>query len=313
MIKAFFKLIRWPNLLIIFLSMVFMLFLIIRPVLGSQEAPFGMSLLHFALLVIAMLFIAAGGYIVNDIKDQEADAVNHNGKNQVGTVFSQKQAALSYVVLTILGLFAGTYLSFLLQKTQYTLVFLLIVGLLWYYAERYQCQALVGNIVVAFLSALSFGLVWLFEIFTLQSHAIALPILPERIKLVNALVIIYVGFAFLSSLLREIVKDIEDIEGDEQVGCLTYAVAHGQKKAKIAALIINIIGLVSAIYIQWFFYSKALIILFWYFMLIDVLFLFIFIKLLRARLKTDFSHLSLWIKLLMLSGIISMALFYFEF
>ncbi len=312
MIKAFFKLIRWPNLMIIFLSMFFMLFLIIRPVLGTETAHFGMTGIQFALLVTATLFIAIGGYIINDIKDQDADAINKTGKNQVGVAFSTKQAAVIYLVFTLLGLFAGSYLSFLLQKTQYALIFLLTVGLLWYYAERYQCQPLVGNLVVAFLSALSFGLVWLFEIFAMQLQHISLPILPENIKMVNMLVLVYMSFAFLTSWLREMVKDIEDIDGDEKVGCLTFAVAHGRKRSKILALVVNLIGFSASILTQWFFYTHALMILFWLFMLVDGLFIFIFIQLLYAREKAQFGQLSLWIKLLMLSGIISMTFFYFE-
>jgi 4-hydroxybenzoate polyprenyltransferase len=121
------------------------------------------------------------------------------------------------------------------------------------------------------------------------------------------------GFAFLSSWLRETVKDIEDLKGDEQVGCLTYAVKHGQKRAKIMATAINLLGLLAAIYIQWLFYVRTLNMLFWYFMVVDALFVFVLVNLLKAKQKEDFSRLSLWIKILMLSGILSMALFYFEF
>lgn len=311
--RAFFKLIRWPNLLIILISLFFMLFLVIRPVLGEEEARFGMSAFQFALLAIATVAIAIGGYIINDIKDQETDAVNKTGKNQVGTVFSQKQAAWLYIIFTIIGIAAGGYLSFSVQKTQYALIFILTAGLLWYYAERYQCQPLVGNLVVAFLSALSFGLAWLFEVFSMQLQPYALPILPENLRLANKLVFIYMGFAFLASLLREVVKDAEDIEGDEITGCLTFAVSYGINKTRIFALVVNFIGLSSAIFFQYFFYMKAFSILFWYFMLVDALFIFIFIRLLKTRDKVDFGRLSLWIKILMLSGILSMGLFYFEF
>ena len=312
MIKSFFKLIRWPNLLIVLASMFFMLFLVIRPVLGTAGSHFGMSTFMFVLLALATVFIAISGYIINDIKDQETDAVNRNMKNPVGTIFSQRQAAWLYVIFTFLGLAAGSYLAFLVQKFQYALIFLLTAGLLWYYSERYQCQPITGNIVVAFLSALSFGLVWLFEIFAMQLHPYALPILPENLKLANKIVFIYMGFAFLVSLLREIVKDIEDYNGDEKTGCLTFAVAYGLKKAKILALVVNLAGLAGVMILQWFFYTNAFMMLFWFFMLVDVIFISVGIKLLRADNKTDFSHLSLWIKTLMLTGILSMGLFYFK-
>ena len=313
MIKAFLKFIRWPNLLIMLASMFFMLYLIIRPVLGTETAHLGMSVFQFVMLAAATIFIAMGGYIINDIKDQETDAVNKPGKNTVGNVFSQKQAALFYVIFTLLGITAGSYLSFSVDKTQYALIFILTAGLLWYYAERYQCQPLVGNLVVAFLSALSFGLVWLFEVFSMQLQGVALPIRPENLKLVNSLVFIYMGFAFLVSLLREIVKDAEDIEGDEKTGCLTFAVAYGIKKAKVLSIVATLIGLAASVWFQWFFRENGIPALFWFFTLIDAIFAFIGFKLLRANNKSDFGHLSLWIKILMLCGILSMTLFYFEF
>ena len=313
MIKAFFKLIRWPNLLIVLVSMFFILYSVIRPVLGTETAHFGMSVFQFVMLATATVFIAMGGYIINDIKDQETDAVNKPERNPVGNVFSQKQAAIFYVIFTLLGITAGSYLSFSVHKTQYALIFILTAGLLWYYAERYQCQPLVGNLVVAFLSALSFGLVWLFEVFSMQLQDVALPIRPENLKLVNNLVFIYMGFAFLVSLLREIVKDAEDIEGDEKAGCLTFAVAHGTAKAKILSIAVTLIGLAASVWFQWFFIKNGLPLLFWFFMIADIIFIIIGIKLFQAENKTAYSHLSLWIKMLMLCGILSMTLFYFEF
>jgi len=312
MIKSFFKLIRWLNLLIILMSMFFLLFFIIRPVLGTINAAVGLSSFQFGLLIIATLFIAIGGYIINDIKDQEADTINKPGKNTVGSVFSIKQASVLYMVFTLIGMLAGSYLSFALHQGQYSLVFIFTAGLLWYYAARYQCQALVGNAVVGFLSALSFGLVWLFEIFGMQHHLETLSIHQNGLSLTNHLVFIYMGFAFMVSLLREIVKDIEDVDGDERSGCLTFAVVYGIPKAKTFAVVVNLLGMAASIWFQWFFQEKGIMLLFWFFFLIDALFIYILVDLIKAHSKSDFGHLSLWIKVLMLAGILSMALFYFN-
>ena len=209
------------------------------------------------------------------------------------------------------GILAGTWLSFWLGKGSYSLIFILTAGLLWFYATRYQCQVLVGNLVVAFLSALSFGLVWLYELMALQAHIVL--IVHSRLLLVNSLVLIYMGFAFLISLLREVVKDIEDVKGDQQTGCLTLPVVYGTQKAKNVAIAVNLSGLIASFAIQWFFYENGFNVLFLFFFLVDLLFAFVLLKLINASRKEHFGLLSLWIKLLMVVGVLSMGLFYFEF
>ncbi len=307
--KAFLKLIRWPNLLIILLSMVLITFFVIKPGLGLPFSA-GLGMAGFWLLAVAVLFTAMGGYVLNDLKDRKTDEVNKPGKNVFENGFSVKTGKILYWIFTLTGVVAGTVLSQWYGNITFSLIFILTAGLLWFYAERYQCQPLVGNGVVAFLSALSFGLVWLFEVMALQIQHLSVD--PLRLHLVNNLVLIYMGFAFLVSLLREVVKDMEDEAGDRATGCLTLPVAHGMQKAKNVALAVNLSGLLASFAIQWFFYRWQFTFLFLYFFLIDLLFSFVLLKLVRAKSKPHFQLVSLWIKLLMVAGILSMALFYFE-
>ena len=307
--RTFFKMIRWPNLMMVILSMSFLLFLLIKPELGLA-AHAGMTLTEFLLLVFAVLLTAMGGYVINDLKDLKTDAVNKPGKNSFEKIFTREQGWIFYWVFTIGGILAGSLLSFLLDKSSYALIFIFTAGLLWFYALRYQCQPLVGNLVVAFLSALSFGLVWLYELMALQIQAMIVD--HSRLLLVNRLVLIFMGFAFFVSLLREMVKDMEDVEGDQQTGCLTLPVAYGIRKAKNVAIAVNLAGLMASFAIQWFFYENGFNVLFLFFFLVDLLFGFILLKLVTASRKEHFNLLSLWIKLLMVAGILSMGLFYFE-
>ncbi len=307
--RTFFKLIRWPNLVIVILSMALLLFLLIKPELGLADNV-GMTLAEFLLLIIAVLFTAMGGYVINDLNDLKTDAVNNPGKNSFEKIFTRDQGWIFYWIFTIGGILAGSLLSFLLGKSSYALIFVFTAGLLWFYAVRYQCQPLVGNLVVAFLSALSFGLVWLYELMALQTQAVMVD--HSRLLSVNMLVLIYMGFAFLVSLLREVVKDMEDVEGDRQTGCLTLPVTYGIKKAKNVAIAVNLSGLIASFAIQWVFYKNGFNVLFLFFFLVDLLFSFVLLKLTNAVRKEHFSQLSLWIKLLMVAGILSMGLFYFE-
>ena len=306
---AFFKMIRWPNLMMVILSMGMLMFLLIKPELGLADNA-GMTLVEFLLLVFAVLLTAMGGYVINDLKDLKTDALNKPGKNAFEITFTGKQGWIFYWIFTVGGILAGSLLSFLLGKGSYSLIFVLTAGLLWFYTTRYECQPLVGNLVVAFLSALSFGLVWLYELMALQMHAV--PVDRSVLLMVNVLVLIYMGFAFLVSLLREVVKDIEDLEGDRQTGCLTLPVTYGIKKAKNVAVLINVLGLLASFAIQWFFYKNGFNVLFLFFFLVDLLFAFVLMKLVNATQKLHFNALSLWIKLLMVAGVLSMGLFYFE-
>ncbi|RLD36965.1 MAG: hypothetical protein DRI89_15685 [Bacteroidetes bacterium] len=310
---SFLKLIRWPNLLMIIISMKLMLFFVISPALGLSWFGGGMDVLEFFLLVMATLFIAIGGYLINDFFDMNADTVNKPGDNQVGGKFSVMLTQTLYWIFTISGVLLGVLLAYLLNQINYALVFLFVAGLLWFYSEKYQCQPLVGNVVVAILSGLSFGLVWLFEFFALSNHAEIFTGVQSDFGLVNRLVLIYMGFAFVVSLLREVVKDIEDLKGDDRFGCRTFPVVYGKNKARNIAVVIAIAGLLSAFWFQYYFFSASFIMLFAYFFIVDILFVGIIFFLLKAEKKSDYSKLATLIKVLMLAGVLSMALFYFEF
>lgn len=313
MIKSFFRLIRWPNLIIILASMVFMLWFIIKPGLGLTTGNQGLTITEFVFLVLAVIFTAVGGYIINDVKDVKSDMINKPGRNEVGLAFTAKQAYGIYLVFAIAGMVFGTVVSILLHKTGFSLIFLLTAGLLWFYANAYQCQPLTGNLVVAFLSALSFALVFLYELFAFQTAKTPVIIQPQALHLILTIVLIYMSFAFLVSLIREVLKDIEDVRGDEETGCHTYAVIYGIQNAKIVALTVEFIGLLAAFWFQWYFYGKGFFLLVFYFSLIDILFGWIIVRTLTAKEKSHFSTLSILTKVLMLAGIISMVLFYFEF
>jgi 4-hydroxybenzoate polyprenyltransferase len=163
-------------------------------------------------------------------------------------------------------------------------------------------------VVIAFLSALSFGLVWLFTFFALRNDPMVFSYAQGGFPLANRLVLIYMGFAFLVSLLREVVKDIEDREGDERYGCGTLAVSKGIVAARRMGLTINVACLVFTAWTQYFFLNAGFLFLFGYFLLIDVLLVVAMIWLWQAQTKPQYHRLAKFIKLLMLIGILSMVL-----
>ena len=309
---SFLKLIRWPNLLIVLISMISILLFVINPALGSAWFAVGLSEMEFALLVLATLLITIGGYLINDFFDMDADRFNKPGKNQVGLKWPVSTVQLLYWVFTIGGVALGVLVSWMVNQINYSLVFVFAAGMLWFYSERYQCMPVIGNIVVAFLSTLSFGLVWLFQFFALSADAVGFTYVQSGFPLANRLVLIYVAFAFVTSFLREVIKDIEDKEGDEKFGCNTLAVVYGTGRSKVLAIFLAGLGLAATIWIQVFFMQAEFWMLFGYFFLIDLLFIICLIQTIRAKKKADFRKLSNYVKWLMVIGILSMILIYFE-
>ena len=310
MIK-YLNLFRWINLSIVILSMALVLLFMVFPLLGIGWFEHGLCPGKFLLLVFSTVFIAIGGNIVNDIYDINADSINKPGKNIIGKGISVSTAWVLYWIFTVVGLLLGTLLSYRVGQINYALIFLFSAGLLWFYSQKYQCQPLVGNVVVSALSAITIGIVWLFQFFALSNEAEVFVDVQGSFSMVNRMVLIYMGFAFITSLIREVVKDIEDFKGDDRFGCRTFAVSYGIEKAKTLAKVVLFIGAILVVIIQYYFFKLGFQIHFWYFFSIDILFALAIIKILKAKDGKDFSALSKLIKLIMFAGILSIAIFYF--
>jgi len=310
---SFLKLIRWPNILIIWLSMSLIFFCVINPVLGLENFEAGLSISQFILLVASTTFISIAGYLLNDLFDINPDQVNKPGKNMVGRKFRVHMVQILYWIFTVSGVLLGAYVSYAIGKINYSLVFVFVAGLLWFYSERYQCQPVIGNIVIAFLSALTIALVWLFSFFALIKEPVIFANVQMYFSNLNILILLFSGFAFFTSLMREMIKDIEDFKGDDRFGCRTFPVIFGIKKAKWLALIVTLVTLVLSIWCQVFFIRAGFEKLFYYFFFVDLFFLIVAWMLIKAREPKDYKKASLVVKILMVIGILSMALVYFEY
>jgi 4-hydroxybenzoate polyprenyltransferase len=296
----------------IIVSMTLIQFFVIDPTLGFEAFYSGLTAFEFILLILSTLCVTIGGYLINDLFDMDADRLNKPGKNQVGLKFPVASVQVMYWFFTAIGVLLGAWLCLLLDQLAYALIFVFAAGLLWFYSERYQCIPIVGNVVIAFLSSLSFGLVWLFDFFALRNDAPSFTSVQGSFSMVNRLVLIYMGFAFLVSLIREVVKDIEDKEGDERYGCETFAVSLGSQVSKRLAMAITVITLLFSVWTQMFFLNAEFYMLFGYFLLIDILLLTLIVWLIQAKHKSHYHRLATFTKLVMLIGVISMILVKFE-
>lgn len=305
MLTPFFRLVRWPNLLFIILTQVLFEYCIYHPIYKGMIPPH--NTFQFVLLVVASVFIAAAGYIINDYFDINIDLINKPNKLVLGKTFSRRWALLWHLVLSILGIFCT---ALAVRSTGWHLIIanMVCVVLLWFYSARFKRDVLIGNIVVSLLTAWTIMIIFFskYSFYNAFGNGDS-----NQIRLFR-FTILYAGFAFIISLVREAVKDIEDLRGDEKYGCKTMPVVWGVNGTKIyiAVWITILIAMlvIVQIYVLQFRWWAAVI----YSVLLIVFPLFYFFRrLVQASNTQEYHQLSNLAKGIMLAGITSMLFFYF--
>ena len=300
--QKYLQLVRWPNLLMIALLQYLLRHALIGPILLFEEKGLLLTEFEFFILVISCVLIAAGGYIINDVEDLEIDAINKPEKKLIENQISKEKAINLYTALTFLGVLGGFFLSYVKGYAYIGIIHLITAGMLYFYSTSYKCIPFLGNLIISLLSALVVIIVIVPEPFAKDNPAVML------------MIALYAFFSFITTLIREIVKDIEDIEGDRQHGCTTLAISLGQKKAKWISIILTFLIAGLLIYAQIFSRQWESLIPFLYICIfIDIPFFVLLRKLYKSENKSDFKKASLWIKFIMFTGIISLAIFNFSF
>ena len=248
MILNYIKLLRIPNLIFIAGVQLLMHYCIAVPLAGSYGMALPISLFQLILLIVATVFIAAGGYVINDYFDMRIDEINNPDTRIVGKCLSRRETLSFYTVVSVIGLLAGMILCYFARSLTYTFIFLMIVGLLWFYSSSYKRQLIVGNLIVAILTAMVPFIVALFEMRFLLLECSA----SEELMLVNSLIIHWIGgfslFALIWTFIREVIKDIKDEEGDREMECHTIPVVWGIGKSKIIVSLLIVFAFGLGIY-----------------------------------------------------------------
>ncbi|MFT4697453.1 MAG: 4-hydroxybenzoate polyprenyltransferase [Flavobacteriaceae bacterium] len=297
---AFLKLIRIQNLLLIACMQYLVKYSLFHPFGVSTT----LSNFEFILLVIATVCIAAGGNIINDINDVSIDLINKPHKVFVGKSISEKIAHTLYLILTIIGVGLGFYLSNSLGKPGFAAIFIIISALLYIYATYLKSILLIGNIVISFLVSLSIIIVALFDLMpstTLSNQSMQ--------SIVFRIVLEYAFFAFLINFIREIVKDIQDIDGDKNGDINSLPITIGRKRAGFIVFGLGILTvLIVLLYMYTHLYNIQLAMLYFLFFIVAPL-LYFCIKSWTAETKKELAFLSGLLKLIMFFGICSILLY----
>ena len=316
-LRSILLLVRFPNLLIIAATQYAMRYLIMEPLLPTSNFELQFGDLQFFLLVLSTIFIAAAGYIINDYFDTRADLINKPARVVVGVEIGRRVAMILHTMLNVIGVGIGIYLAFYIDLPALSLVFILATGLLWFYSTNYKRQFLVGNLSVAFLTGLVPLLAVLFEI-PLLNRAYGAEMLQHDANF--NYILAWVGgfsfFAFITTLIRELIKDAEDFEGDAAYGMKTLPIVLGTTWTRV--IVLGMIGV--TIFMLLFLLLKYIVFsvkpadylslgYFVLFLLIPLVLLAI--QVILARTKGDYHRASTLIKLIMLTGVLySFLVFY---
>ncbi|MCL9808415.1 geranylgeranylglycerol-phosphate geranylgeranyltransferase [Flavobacterium luminosum] len=290
------KLIRYPNLLLIAL----MQFVVLYGFLKIQNIWLFLSDWQFGLLVLATICIAAGGNIINDINDQNSDAINKPNSNQVGKSISENQAYNLYATFTIIGVLLGFYLANVIGKPIFGSVFIFCAALLYMYATSFKQILLVKNLIISFLLAFSIIIIGLFEI-----YPATIPENQAQMKMTFSILLDFAVIAFIINLLREIVKDLEDMKGDYNSGISTLPIVLGVSRTTKILLGYSFIPVIMILYyIYTYLFQLEFATVYILGFIIGPL-LYFMIKMGTAKNKKDFNHLSLVLKLIIFFGILA--------
>ena len=292
------QLIRYQNLLLLaFMQLIFR-----YGFLKLQNIPLALNNFQYALLVLSTMLIAAAGYIINDILDQETDYDNRPDTIIVGKSISEKTAYNLYFVLNVLGVGIGYYLANVIQRPSFAGAFIIVSATLYMYATSLKQMLLIGNIVVALLLSFSVLIIGLFDLLpaTFDGNR-------AEMGMLFSMLIDYAVFAFIINLIREIVKDMEDVDGDYNQGMSTLPIALGVNQT---AKIIFGFGIIATLILFWYINNYLMASALYFAVIYGLLLvvapmIFFVVKIWNAKSKQEFHLLSTVLKWVIFFGILS--------
>jgi len=295
-LSSFLQLIRWKNL--IMLALIQLLFKYVYFPAFSVETT--LSNFNFSILVFTTLIIAAAGYIMNDIYDIEADIINKPSKVLVHKKISKSKAHFLYNIFNSIGLLSGLYLAFIIDNLPFVAIFLITIMLLKVYNSDLKKRPFIGNLLVSSLVSLSILIVGVFDI---------IPSINEDNSIDQyyafRVLIDYAAFAFMLMLLREMVKDIEDVNGDKKMKMKTLPIIFGRKRMNTAIFIFSFIPLILITFYSFNSFSNVPFVLAYMLIVVLLPLLYFMTKILYAKSKNDYMKASRLLKIIMLLGMLS--------
>ena len=299
---SFFQLIRYKNLLMVLLTMILTKYALINSFIINPS----LTSVDFIILSLSILFITAGGYIINDLYDIEADTINKPLKVYISKSISKKNAWFIYLLSSTLGVSLGIYLSVIKNSDFLSFYFIGTTLLLFLYSVLLKKQVFIGNLCISLLVALPIYLLYKFD-----SNSKTISNILQYFFLSIA-VFYYMFFAFLTTMIREIIKDIEDINGDYTVKLKTLPILIGKTRARNISIFLSVVLLLFLFLVSSNYFISKKYFLGTIMLMISIIVVHFIFKSWNAITKKQFHYLSNLMKLIMFTGILSMILFKFK-
>lgn len=294
-LKAMCYLMRWPNLFLLTLLQYLVIYRFIPDFIMDPAQQLGI----FLVLSASIGSLAAGGNLINAVVDVPSDSINKPKRvealHQLGVDATKTLSTLFFGV----GLVAGGVVSFLQESFFLSLVFGIVAFVLWQYSYKLKGSFLWGNLVVSCLVGLS-----LFLPFWIYVKQYSFTIQDPYIQLFW----VYVFFAFLTNMMREVVKDAEDIIGDYACLHQTFPIRMGKKRTNLLVQWLSFFCILGLTWVYYWFFNGKIVHAILIFLGYIPCAMYIFIKAGKARYKKDYTILSTFIKVWMLLGLLSMGL-----
>ena len=299
LITAFLKLVRWPNLVFIVLTQLLFYYCIYLPLYQTPQTKL------LAWLITASVCIAAAGYIINDYFDLNIDKINKPDKNVLNTIINRRWAIVWHLILSLFGI-AATVMAVGFAKWYLIAANIFCVILLWLYSTSLKRRLLIGNIVISLLAAWTVLILFFAKVPFNEAFNSSNDITLKYFRLA----FLFGGFAFVISLVREAIKDIEDREGDAQYGCKTLPIYAGLRTTKIYITVWVVVLVAALIVLQLYILQFR----WWLAVIYSIIFIivpicYLLMQLRKAHAVKEFSKLSRLTKLIMFTGILSMVFF----
>jgi 4-hydroxybenzoate polyprenyltransferase len=224
-----------------------------------KDASVGIQSLDFFLLVFSTTLIAAAGNIINDYFDRKADRINKPEKLIIGKYIKRRVAIITHVLINLVAFSIAGYLSWKMESFGFVFIHLMSINMLWFYSMYFKRKFLIGNVMIAGLTAMVPLLVGFYYDQSMSAGALEVDNFNDGLTFISVKIMILVisialgGFAFIINLGREIIKDMEDVPGDEVLKARTIPIVLGIKSSRwIVTVILSFALLFSALCILMF-------------------------------------------------------------
>lgn len=304
--KDFLNFIRWKSILLCLIALVVVRFFLIEPFYENFVGGLASTIsnLEYFIFCLSILLIVVASILINEYFDQDIDNINRAEKDiYIGRIISEKRVLTLFYALSIIAVLIGYVIGYLNGFLHLGSLMIVFVFMSYFYSLKYKRNFLVGNIVVAILYSMIILLPVLFELFALMNNpgglfkVIIVPLKEELLYVT----LFFIAITFLLTLIREIVCDMQDEEGDRECDSHSLIVLLGEKKTKNVVYVLSILFLALTLFFLFTYYTGVHLIV--CALIVCAPMLFFLKELKKAKSIQDYGFLSELLRMIFVSGL----------